>query len=304
MDHPRTLIEFMELYRTEEQCRQAIFEHRWPGGFSCRRCGHDRAWYLRGRGFYECARCHYQASFTAGTVFQYSRTDLRKWFLAIWLLASTKKAPSAAELARQLGVTPKTAWLVRRKIQHAVGHHPGEPLLRGIVELDEGYLGGRRSRPASRGRRQPGKTMVAIAAQRRPSGGFGRAHLTIVSDASARSLTEAARATIASGSLVRTDAWHGYVSLAPAGYEHQPRILATDSAIDVWLPWSHIVLANFKRWTLDVFHGVSPAQLQAYLDEFCYRLNRRDERPDLFRRILNRCLLYTEPATYSLLTAA
>ena len=147
MDHPKTLIEFMELYATEEDCRQAIFEHRWPHGFSCRRCGHDRAWPLRGRGLYECANCHYQGSVTAGTIFHKTRTDLRKWFLAIWLLASTKKAPSAAELSRQLGVTVKTAWLVRRKIQHAMGRREGELLLRGIVELDEGFLGGRRSRP-------------------------------------------------------------------------------------------------------------------------------------------------------------
>ena len=304
MDHPKTLIEFMELYRTEEHCRQAIFEHRWPAGFACRRCGHGRAWYLRGRGLYECAHCHYQASVTAGTVFQYSRTDLRKWFLAIWLLASTKKAPSAAELARQLGVTTKTAWLLRRKIQHAMGRSQVEPLLRGIVELDEGFLGGHRTRPASRGRRQAGKTMVAITAERTPSGGFGRAQLTVISDASANSLNAAAHATIAPASLVQTDGWPGYAGLASAGYEHRPRVLDADSDIDAWLPWSHIVLANFKRWTLDIFHGVSPAHLQAYLDEFCYRLNRRDKRADLFRRILNRCLLYTEPAPYSLLTAA
>jgi len=100
MGHPKTLIEFMELYPTEEDCRQAIFEHRWPHGFSCRRCGHERAWYLRGRGLYECASCHYQGSLTAGTILSCTRTDLRKWFLAIWLLASTKKAPSAAELSR------------------------------------------------------------------------------------------------------------------------------------------------------------------------------------------------------------
>src|SRR5674536_403038 len=108
--------QFMQMYSAEEDCRQALFEHRWPQGFSCPRCGHEKAWYLRGRGLFECAGCHYQGSLTAGPVLHCTRTDLRKWFLAIWLLASTKKAPSAAELARQLGVTRKTAWLLRRKI--------------------------------------------------------------------------------------------------------------------------------------------------------------------------------------------
>jgi len=66
--HPKTLIDFMQMYPTEEDCRQAIFEHRWPQGFCCRRCGHEHAWYLRGRGLYECASCHFQSSLTAGTI--------------------------------------------------------------------------------------------------------------------------------------------------------------------------------------------------------------------------------------------
>jgi hypothetical protein len=67
--------------------------------------------------------------------------------------------------------------------------------------------------------------------------------------------------------------------------------------------WAHIVISNFKRWQLDVFHGVSAAHVQSYLDEFSYRLNRRDARLDLFRRILNRCVLYTPPTRYSELIA-
>jgi len=231
-----------------------------------------------------------------------ARTDLRKWLLAIWLLASTKKAPSAAELARQLGVTRKTAWLVRRKIIEAMARGEGEMLLRGGVELDEGYVGGKRPAPQSRGRRQPGKTLVAMAAEHTRGAGLGRAHLRVAPDAGAKSLSAAARATIVPGSLVQTDGWAGYVGLEGAGYAHLPREMSTGADIDEWLPWSHIVLSNFKRWTLDVFHGVSPRHLQAYLDELCYRLNRRERREDIFRRLLNRCVLYGAPAPYSLLT--
>ena len=244
MRHPKTLIEFMQLYPTEEDCRQAIFEHRWPEGFVCVRCGHTHAWYLRGRGLYECASCHYQSSLTAGTVFACTRTDLRRWFLAIWLLASTTKAPSAAELARQLGVTGKTAWLMRRKITHAMARREGEPLLRGLVELDEGFIGGKGSAPVSRGRRQPHKTLVAIAAEQTPGGGLGRAHLRVVTDAGACSLSAAAHATIAPGSVVQTDGWNGYAGLGRVGYGHHPRKLPSGADIDSWLPWSHIVLEN------------------------------------------------------------
>jgi ISXO2-like transposase domain len=140
-----------------------------------------------------------------------------------------KKPPSAAELARQLGVTGKTAWLLRRKITHAMRRGEHELLLRGAVELDESLLG--------------------------------------------------------------------------AGYLHEPHAEATPQAAGELLPWVHIVISNFKRWQLDVFHGVSAAHLQSYLDELCYRLNRRDARLDLFRRILDRCVLYTPPTTYSQLIA-
>ncbi len=216
----------------------------------------------------------------------------------------SSKAPSGAALARQLGVTAKTAWLLRRKISHAMARREGELLLAGSVELDEGFLGGKHSGPASRGRRQPHKTLVATAAEQRRTVRLGRARMCVIEEASAASRNEAAAATIAAGSLVRSDGWNGYTSLAGTGYGQQARNLATGADIDDWLPWSQIVLSTFKRWTLAAFHGVSPAHLQAYLDEFCSRLKRRGQRHDLFRRILDRCLLYTEPTTYALLTAA
>jgi hypothetical protein len=97
---------------------------------------------------------------------------------------------------------------------------------------------------------------------------------------------------------VRTDGWQAYRELARAGYVHDRRVQDTPQAAGELLPWVHKVIANFKRWELDVFHGVSPKHRQAYLDEFCYRLNRRRERLDLFRRLLNRCLLYTPPTPY------
>jgi transposase-like protein len=133
--------------------------------------------------------------------------------------------------------------------------------------------------------------------------GLGRAHLHVIENASAKTLTNAAGATIQLGSTVKTDGWRAYRALPNAGYLHEPHVQATPQAASELLPWAHIVIANFKRWQLDVFHGVSAAHLQSYLDEFCYRLNRREVRLDLFRRILNRCLLYTPPTTYSELIA-
>ena len=258
---------------------------------------------MRGRGLHECAGCGYQASQSAGTLLHKTRTDLRKWLLAIWLLASMKKPPSAAELSRQLGVTGKTAWLLRRKITHAMRRGEHELLLFGVVELDESLIGGRKPGSGRRGRAAQRKTLVAVSAEQTPGGGLGRAHLRVIGDASAKTLTKAAGAMIQPGSTVKTDGWSSYRALPGAGYLHEPHVQSTPQSVAELLPWVHIVISNFKRWQLDVFHGVSPAHLQSYLDEFCYRLNRRDQRLDIFRRILNRCVLYTPPTTYAQLTA-
>jgi len=93
-------MEFMEIFRTEADCRQALFEHRWSDGFRCPRCSHPRARARKNRPLFECASCGYQASLTAGTIFHKTRVGLKKWFLAIYLLAQTKKTVSAAELTR------------------------------------------------------------------------------------------------------------------------------------------------------------------------------------------------------------
>ena len=200
-------------------------------------------------------------------------------------------------------MTRKTAWLLRRKISHAMARREGELVLRGIVELDEGFSGGKRPGPESRGRRQPGKTLVAMAAEhtpRRPRPRPPERHRRRGRQEPERCGTRNDRPR-----QRRADRRLGRLRWPRGrrGYAHLPRDMSTGADVDQWLPFSHIVLANFKRWTLDIFHGVSPAHLQAYLDEYCYRRNRREQREDIFRRLLNRCVLYTGPAPYALLTA-
>lgn len=297
MNEPRTLMEFMEIYKTEEDCRKALFDHRWPNGFRCPHCGHEKAWAMKNRLIFECASCGYQASLTAGTIFHKTRTDLKKWFLAVYLLATTKKPVSSAELARQLDVAAMTAWTMRRKIMHAMTRREGELMLAGVVEMDESYIGG--ASKGMRGRGAQGKTPVAVMARQEEHGGCSLAHMQVIGDAGGISLGEAATGYIAPGSVLATDGFASYPPVGKRGFDHQPLVMAgAENAADL-LPWVHIIISNFKRWVLDAFHGVSSKHLQSYLDEFCYRLNRRNQRTDLFRRVLNRCVRFTEPVTYA-----
>lgn len=297
-----TMVDFIKRYGTEKACLKALIAHRWPAGFHCPHCGCCDGYWIKKRRSFECVDCGYQASATAGTVLHGTRTKIQAWFLAIYWMASTPKAPSASELKRQLGVTYKTAWTMRRKIVYALSRRDGELMLCGLVEMDESFIGGREQ--GTKGRQTKRKTLVAIAVDHTAQGGCRHAHLQVVPDAGSQSLTTAAQQNIAASSTVLTDGWPAYNDLADQGYHHWPWILETPEDASRILPWAHIVISNFKRWMLNSFHSVSAKHLQAYLDEFCYRLNRRWQRSDLFRRILNRCLRFTPRVTYAQLVAS
>ena len=302
MNGPKTLIDFMEMYKTEEDCRQALFHHKWPEGFVCPRCGHGQAYAHKKRLLYECASCGHQTSLTAGTVLHKTRVDLKKWFLAIYLMSQTKKTISAAELSRQLGIAPQTAWTMRRKITEAMARREGD-MITGVVEMDESLVGG--VSKGKRGRGAAGKTPVAVMAGVSPGGGLIRVHMQALGGVSGLSLEGAAQDHIAPGADIVTDGLLAYRDLPSLGYRHRFEVIGS-SRVDAatTLPWVHVTISNFKRWVLDMFHGVSSKHLQSYLDEFCYRLNRRKQRTDLFRRLLNRCVLFTGPVTYAQLVVS
>jgi len=231
MGHPLTVVGFMEMYPTQDACRRALFEQRWREGFRCPRCG-------------------YQASVTAGTLLHKTRTDLRKWLLAIWLL--------------------------RRKITHAMRRGEHELLLRGVVELDE--------------------SLLAAAAEQMPQGGLGRAHLRLIDDAGAKTLTKAAGAQIQPGGAVKSDGCSAY---------RAPPAESTPQAAGEPLPsGAHRHPPTSRAGDSTSSRASAPRTCSPTSTSSASGSGRRDQRLDLLRRILKRCVLYTPPATYSQLIAA
>jgi transposase-like protein len=159
-------LEFMDGYRDEAACIASLARLRWPAGFLCAGCAGRTAYQHSGRPrVFECAGCGRQHSATAGTVFHRTRTPLRKWFAAAWLMAQDKRGVSALFLARELALRYDTAWLMAHKLRHALSERPEYPL-DGLLEIDESYYGGR-GKPASRGRGlgDPNKSLMAIAVE-------------------------------------------------------------------------------------------------------------------------------------------
>ena len=225
---------------------------RWLDGFRCPRCGNDHAWVMK-RGLHWCCRCDYQVSVTAGTIFQNSRKPLQLWFNAIWHVISQKNRVSARGLQRVLGMKRyETVWIWLHKLRTAMVR-PGRDRLSGTVEVDETYIGGKK--PGKRGRGAAGKALVLIAVEDKGNclGRF-RIRLRRVADASAASLTLAVEESVQPGSVVRTDAWSGYVELASENYEHN--VVKEEANIgDSLLPLAHRVAVLLKSWLRGTYQG-------------------------------------------------
>jgi hypothetical protein len=201
-DYPRTLDEFEAAFPTDEACRDYLARLRWPEGFRCPRCENAKA-YAIGSALYQCSMCRYQMSVIAGTIFQDTHKPLTMWFRAFRWVAGQKNGASALGLKWILDLgsyQTARAWL--RKMRTAMVR-PGRDRLRGLVEVDESYVGGEKS--GKRGRGAEGKALVAVAAEDNGDQGVGRIRMAVVPDASGKSLIGFVRASVLEGSGVRTD---------------------------------------------------------------------------------------------------
>ena len=296
-DYPRDLLELEARFSTEEACRGYLFQLRWPDGFGCPRCGGRKAWPASDL-LWECAGCHRQISVTAGTIFQDSRLPLTLWFRAVWWVTSQKNGVSAMGLQRGLGLKSyKTAWTMLHKLRHAMVR-PGRDRLQGRVEVDEAFVGGEEE--GVHGRQIESKAMIAVAVEE-DGDGIGRIRMRRIPDASAESLMPFIEDSVEPDSVVHTDGWLGYQPLNGKGYRHTITFLKGNrKTASELMPRVHLAVALLKRWLLGTHQGgVSTEHLDAYLDEFTFRFNRRKSRSrgKLFYRLLEQAVA-VEPLPY------
>ena len=270
LQNPR--LEFESRFASEEACRDYLFALRWPEGFRCPRCGHERAWPVR-KVWFECARYGRQTSVTSGTIFQDTRKPLRLWFRAIWHVTSQKNAVSALGLQRVVGLgSYQSAWTWMHKLRRAMVR-PGRERLAGVVEVDETYWGAEEEDVS--GRQTERKALIAVAAEERGRG-LGRIRMQRVRNASAASLMPFVEESVEPGSLVHTDGWLGYEPLEKKGYQHRIVFLSgRRKQASELLPRVHQAILLLKRCLLGTHQGaVSHEHLDYYLDEFVFRFNR------------------------------
>jgi transposase-like protein len=227
-----------------------------------------------------------------------TRTPLRTWFLAIYLLANDKRGLSALQLSKKLEVSYYVAWTMLHKIRRAMRDRDQGYQLNGIVEMDDSFFGGG-SGGDKRGRGTSKTPVIVEASTHGDAVEFAR--MQVVEHVDKKSIAEIAQKDVMTGHTISTDGWPAYSVVEELGYQHQPWVNLTPEEIKIFLKWVHTLASNAKAFLLGTFHGIGKKHLQAYLDEFCYRFNRRKWEGQLFDRLVTACA-NSNGLTYSELT--
>lgn len=300
---PASLPEFQRLFPDDAACATYLERIRWSDGFECPWCnvaGEPYRFAAR-PGVLRCRACKRNVALTAGTVMERTHSPLSTWFWGAYLVASMTPGMSAVQFQRQLGLSRyETAFQILHKLRAGMVR-PRRDRIGGnakeSVEVDETWIGGA---TRGKGRGNHDKTLVVAAVEirrRKPEpekaaprrGGryAGRVRLEVAPDRSAESLCGFVESAVTPGAMVVTDGWSGYASLAARGYQHTAIVEDGDPAVvEEYLPIVHLVFSNLKSWLRGCHHGVSPRHLQAYLNEFAFRFNRRFYPFNAFRSLL------------------
>jgi transposase-like protein len=273
---PETLIGAVRYFSDEAVCRDFVAGLRWPNGVRCMRCDGKELGLVSSRSLWRCKTCKYEFTVKKGTIFEDSPIALSKWLPALWMYSAFKKGVSSHQLARNLGVTQKTAWFMSHRIRLAmeIGHF--ESPLSGEVEADETFVGGKarfqhEAKKKHIGTGGMGKVAVMGLLER-----HGELRARVVPSVRKGTLQKELRASIAPGSTVYTDASHSYKGLQ-ADYVHEVIDHAEGYVRDrVHTNGLENFWSLFKRMIYGTHHSVDPEHLDRYLDEATYRFNTRE----------------------------
>jgi transposase-like protein len=279
------LVSLIDRFHSEERCRKYLEELRWPDGMECPRCGGTVISRIEKRNQFDCDSCRYQFSVTAGTIFHDTHLPLWKWFLAVYLIIESKKGISANQLKRTLNVSYKTAWYLCHRIRAALNEVDAQ-LLKGIVESDETFVGGKAE---GEGRGYAGNKTIVVGALQRG----GNIVLQVVRGRDRETLHGFIRENVAGNvEAIYTDEWEAYMGIADKDTEHETVKHSEGEYVrgDVHTNSLENVWSLLKRSIIGSYHQVSAKHLDAYLDELEFRFNNR-ENPFMFRDAMLKLLL-------------
>jgi transposase-like protein len=270
----------LKRFPDEQSCIDYLTEIRWRDGMYCPYCGSNKVYHFKDQRNHKCGNCRKRFSIKVGTIFEDTKIPLRKWFIAIYFLTSHKKGISSVQLAKDLGVTQKTAWFIAHRLREAAKTKAFNAPLKKVVEADETYIGGKEKNkhackrtPNTQGRSTKTKATAVVILER---GGELRAFQT--DDTSKSTLQNLIGKNVALGTKVYTDEYRGYHGLETFYLHSSVNHVGGQYVVnDAHTNTAEGFFSLLKRGIIGIYHFTSKKHLQRYLDEFSFRYNLRDE---------------------------
>jgi hypothetical protein len=291
------LLEFNNKFKTEQDCINHLRDVRMKQGITCKSCCDvTKHYWLGSVNKFQCSICRSRTNIKSGTIMEKSKVPLTQWFIVIHFMTSIKKSFSSLELMRQLGFNSyKTIWYMMMKIRTVMGKRDGQYKLEGDVEIDEGFFETVKSkeydengfvipRNKKRGRGSDKQSKVLVMVESKPINHdlkhkkkrvMGYVKMIKIDTCSSKEINYEVSQSINRESTVYIDNWRGYNKITDVVNSHVQKTVKPKESMKI-LPWVHTVISNSKKMFLGIHHSVNQKYLQNYLNEFCYKLNRRN----------------------------
>ena len=295
------LFDFNKHFPDEESCKNKFRELRMMQGIVCPKCGCTHHYWKASKEQFQCAKCRHRIGLRVGTVMQGSKLPFRYWFIAMHLLTATKQTFSSSEIQRQLGHNRyQPIWEMMHKLRSVMGIRDGRYMLSGDIEIDEAFFTTetpkeKKGRMLKAGAGSERKAKVLVMAESKvvenPKANMkpkkvGFLKMQVIPDLKSATISDSVLSAInCKKSTAVTDATKSHSKFSEMFDRHISQVVEPKD-IGKILPWVHIAIANAKTTIAGTYHGVKAEFLQEYLNEFCYKFNRRYFNENLFERLL------------------
>ena len=291
------ILSFIEEFPDEQSCKSDFKNNREKEGVFCKKCGCSDHYWLQNKWQWECKRCSFRTTLRSGTLMESSKLPFRKWYLAMAFMSFSKKGISAKELQRQLGHSRyESIWSMMHKIRSSMGKRDALYTLKGEIEFDEGYFEKATSSKVKlkRGRGSQKQLNVAVMAESTPLEDLDTGNkssqckyfkMKVVGNHNSAEIDQLVSENFDQKSIVFSDKSTSYVNISDYVETHIS-VKSDNNVTKTTLKWVHIAISNAKRTLLGIYHKIKGKYLQQYLDEFCYKLNRRYFGEKLFDRLV------------------
>jgi len=300
------IIKFSAQFPDEKSCIEHFKAQRDACGVVCSKCGCEHHYWLENKLSYECKQCHHRQSLRSGTVMENSKLPFMYWYIAMHLLTSTKKSFSASELQRQLGHKRyQPIWEMGYKLCDVMGKRDNLYQLTDEVELDNAFITTlipekEKDKPLKRGIGSQSQSKIVVMSEssfvENPKPGkkpkrVNHLKMLVIDDLKADTILNTVKEHVNPQAELTTDDATSYSKLSEHVKSHHAQVIKKEDLPKI-LPWVHIAIGNVKRLLLDVHHQLTNEYLQYYLNEFCYKFNRRYFGDAIFDRLLVAAVSY------------